>query len=180
MYEVNPERIAQIIRQARKRLNYTQEELGSKINKSKSTINKYESGQLGIDLETLIDICNELSIDIRTLVEDTGDDSISLQKSFGKNPFGSNDLFLYYIGFNRKIVTSYIKLTDFKNRIKAYMKNPINKKDSTLCKLSFEYEGTLESDQKVAIFQLKNDEVINKSLENILIVVTLKFTKVNL
>ena len=179
MYSADPDRIAKIIRLARKRLNYTQEELGEAINKSKSTINKYENGLLRMDLETIVDMCNILGLDIRNLVEeDVNPDSIN-QTGYNKNPFGSDNLFIYYIGFNLSIVTSYIRLEESKRSIKAYMKNPINKKDNINGALSFEYEGSIGSDQKVAIITLRNDEVINKSFEKVMITITLKFTKDN-
>ena len=88
-------------------------------------------------------------------------------------------VFIYYIGFNLSIVTSYIRLEESKRSIKAYMKNPINKKDNINGNLSFEYEGSIGSDQKVAIITLRNDEVINKSFEKVMITITLKFTKDN-
>ena len=52
MSELNRE-IGGLIRNYRKAKNLTQDELSEKICKSKSTISKYEKGEIAVDIETL-------------------------------------------------------------------------------------------------------------------------------
>lgn len=56
------------IRSFRKKKKMTIVELASKINKSKSTISKYEKGEIVIDIETLYDIANALETHIHQLL----------------------------------------------------------------------------------------------------------------
>ncbi len=67
MSEINQE-IGKKIRTFRKMKKLTLDELASKIYKSKSTISKYEKGEIAIDIETLYDIANALSISIEQLL----------------------------------------------------------------------------------------------------------------
>ena len=60
--------IGKKIRKLRKSKNITLEELSSLIHKSKSTISKYEKGEISIDIETLYDISSALDVSITELI----------------------------------------------------------------------------------------------------------------
>jgi transcriptional regulator with XRE-family HTH domain len=53
----------------RKQKHITQEELASRINKSKDTVSNIERGLAFARIETLIDICNELEIELKDLFD---------------------------------------------------------------------------------------------------------------
>lgn len=56
------------IRYFRRDRNYTITQLGQIICKSKSTISKYETGEISIDVPTLYDIAHALQVPLRTLL----------------------------------------------------------------------------------------------------------------
>lgn len=55
------------LRTYRKARKITLTDLSKKLNKSLATVSKYETGEIAISLEILIDWCNYLNIDISTL-----------------------------------------------------------------------------------------------------------------
>lgn len=59
------------LRAFRKARKVTLAQLSKLLNKSISTISKYETGEIAVDLETLIDFCRCLDIDIHSLLPDT-------------------------------------------------------------------------------------------------------------
>lgn len=59
------------IRAFRKARNITLAQMAKTLNKSISTISKYETGEIAIDIELLIDMCRYLDVDIRSLLPDT-------------------------------------------------------------------------------------------------------------
>ena len=70
------------IRTYRKARNMSLDELSAKINKSKATISKYESGAIAIDIMTLYEISIILQIDITKLVENVASPTPSIVKLF--------------------------------------------------------------------------------------------------
>ncbi|HEY4543455.1 MAG TPA: helix-turn-helix transcriptional regulator, partial [Tissierellaceae bacterium] len=62
------EYVGKRIKGFRKMRNLTLSELGSLINKTESTISKYESGNIIVDLETLYDISDALKVPIDQLI----------------------------------------------------------------------------------------------------------------
>lgn len=60
--------IGQLIRQERKKQALTLELLAKKINKSTSTLAKYEKGEISIDIATLYDIADALQLNIEHLL----------------------------------------------------------------------------------------------------------------
>lgn len=67
MAEISQE-IGRRIRAFRKMRKLTLDELALIIYKSKSTISKYEKGEISIDIETLYDIADALSVNIEQLL----------------------------------------------------------------------------------------------------------------
>ncbi len=73
------------IRMYRKNKHLTLEQFSTLLHKSKSTISKYENGEIAIDIETLYDISRALHIDVRQLlagVEQTKTDPVSVPSGF--------------------------------------------------------------------------------------------------
>jgi transcriptional regulator with XRE-family HTH domain len=101
--------IGQRIKQFRKDRKMTIESLSSAINKSTSTVSKYENGSIAIDVETLLDISNALNVDICRLVDyPTKQHVVSVLPG---NPFRTTLLYLYqYDGRVKRIVRSLLQL----------------------------------------------------------------------
>lgn len=67
MSEISKE-IGKLIRSFRKRRNMTLDDLSRMICKSKSTISKYEKGEIPLDIETLYDIAEALQVHVEQLL----------------------------------------------------------------------------------------------------------------
>lgn len=67
MGEISAE-IGKQIRNTRKKRKMTLEELASEICKSKSTVSKYEKGEIAVDVETLYEIADALHIHVEQLL----------------------------------------------------------------------------------------------------------------
>lgn len=59
----------QQVKRLRKSRGMSMEELGLKINKSKSTVSKYESGEISMDLDTMMEIAKALSVHVFQIIE---------------------------------------------------------------------------------------------------------------
>ncbi len=67
------------IKQLRINRNMTQQQLADAISKTLSTVKKYETGQIMLNIDTLYDISKALNVDIKYFFDD---DSNSLFESF--------------------------------------------------------------------------------------------------
>ena len=67
MSEINKQ-IGDNIRIFRKKRNLTLNELSGLVHKSKSTLSKYEKGEISIDIETLYEIADALQIHVEQLI----------------------------------------------------------------------------------------------------------------
>lgn len=63
--------LGQKLRARRRAKHITLNELAKKLNKSASTISKYEKGEILISIDVLVDICRILNIEIASLLPDT-------------------------------------------------------------------------------------------------------------
>lgn len=59
------------LRARRRAKHMTLNELAEKLNKSTATVSKYEKGEIFISVDTLVDICRILNVDISSLLPDT-------------------------------------------------------------------------------------------------------------
>jgi len=83
------------IRFYRTRRNMSQEQLAMKIFKSKSTLSKYESGKIPIDIETLYLIASELEVEMSSLVDYAIPSKT--QMPLYRDPFDNSDrIYMYY------------------------------------------------------------------------------------
>lgn len=62
------------LRARRRTKHMTLSDLSKKLNKSVATISKYEKGEVLISIDTLVDICQILNIDIASLLPITSTD----------------------------------------------------------------------------------------------------------
>ena len=63
------EHIGQRIRLYRRNKGLTLEALAERIHKSKSSVSKYESGDIAVDIETLYEIASALDLDLWRLLD---------------------------------------------------------------------------------------------------------------
>ena len=147
MYEIDLKKISYNIREYRKINHMTLEELGRKIGKTKATVGKYETGEIVIDIITLLEICNIFNIDFNSICNINS----TIEKS--TNPFSSKRLYLYYISRNGLLI-SEIELEERSNSINVIMKNVLTqRKDKPYLQ---EYVGVLESNLETAFICLTN------------------------
>ena len=92
----------------RKQKKYTLEELAKKIYKSKSTLSKYENGEITIDISSLNDISEALEIPIKFFLDFS--DTISLFPFSGENKIKENfeKYYVYFYDLRKK----YYRKTD--------------------------------------------------------------------
>lgn len=63
--------LGQQLRARRRAKHLTLSDLAEKLNKSAATISKYEKGEIFISVDTLVDICTILNIEVSSLLPDT-------------------------------------------------------------------------------------------------------------
>lgn len=142
----------------RKKNNLTLSQLGDLINKSESTISKYESGDIVIDLETLYDISDGLKVPIDQLIyvsnpqKDISDEYI---------PTFFNDIDIvysyYYDGRSNELIRCLIEITNYSVNNKKKVFFYMNFKDYNIYQnCENKYEGYIEH-----FHALSNIELIN-------------------
>ena len=82
------------IKLARNSKGYSQENLAKALGINRSTIARYESGEILPNAEQIAKICEELDIYEYDLFKSEGRQLINKETS--KNPFNSNVLYMYY------------------------------------------------------------------------------------
>ncbi len=144
--------VGQCIRKFRKNRNLSQVALAKRINKSKSTLSKYESGEICIDLHTLYDISKALNVSIDQFTDFLQAEEKAEYKPGGSDTlpafFSLRKLYLYFWdGRNRSLNTSVLCIGEqmseapWSYRADLYM-NVKDLADYTLCENS--YEGSIE------------------------------------
>lgn len=147
MYEIDIINLGNKIKEYRKARNLSIQDLGDIIGKSKTTVNRYETGEIIPDIITVMEICNTLGIDLNDICDK---DVHSLEKDVNNNPFDSDLLYLYYISINGVVISSIeIKKNKYINNI--LMKNGLTGKT-----YKQEYTGILESNYNTAFICLTN------------------------
>lgn len=108
--ESRAKRVGERIRFYRKQQKMTLESMAAKMNKSKATISKYESGSIVMDIETLYEFADVFGIPACCLMED----AFREPRLPFCLPFSSTVLYFYiYKGSgNREIVESYLRMSE--------------------------------------------------------------------
>lgn len=105
------------IRMYRKALGMTISDLSAIVYKSKSTISKYENGEVSIDIETLFDIASALNVSINQLTDYQKPSNPEIRNNSLSGFF--NKLGRYYIyyydGILRQVVKCALELTPDEN-----------------------------------------------------------------
>ncbi len=117
------EHVGEKIRFYRKNRHLSQEQLADRIHKSKSTLSKYESGQIAIDVDSLYDIAKVLGVELFQFMDmDIHEESPVVVAG---HPFGGKDvLYMYYYdGRTKRIVRTMLECKNkqaAENRIPCY------------------------------------------------------------
>ncbi len=165
MYNLNDIKLNEKLRKYRESRNISITQLGKLISKSKSTISKYESGQVIPDIITLIEICNVLNIDLNELFpQNINTDILSIQN----NLFKTSKLYFYYYTQNH-LVTSIAELVNIKDSdiINVKFFNGVKDIEKYGNESSYYYEGTLTYDKTIGYINLENVDFQNTQHEKI-------------
>ena len=163
MYSLDSYKIGKLIREARKVKGLTAEELAEKICKSPTSVYKYERDEVVPDLITTLEICNVLELDINDL---TIKDRIEVNRETSVNPFPTDMLYIYYLGFG--------SLAEYRLRITP--ENGFMKVDFLLGDDQVYYTGTIESNSDIAFISLKNYYAVNQCFEKLQMTINMKFS----
>lgn len=163
MYSLDSYKIGKLIREARKIKGLSAEELADKICKSPTTMYKYERDEVVPDLITTLEICNVLELDINDL---TNKDRIEINRETSINPFPTDMLYIYYLGFG--------SLAEY--RLKITPENGFMKVEFLLEDDQIYYVGTIESNSDLAFISLKNYYAVNQCFEKLQFTVNMKFS----
>ena len=109
----------------RKLQNLTQDELSEKICKSKSTISKYEKGEIAVDVETLYEIADAIGVHVEQLLSQRSFERKEMQNEFCPAFFRGRNRFYGYIfdGRSNQLIRCVFDLLskDERNRDKVMM-----------------------------------------------------------
>jgi transcriptional regulator with XRE-family HTH domain len=164
MYNLDSYKFGELFRKARKSKGISVKEIADKINKTETTVYKYERNVLMPDLKTVLEICNVLDVGFDDLasvkkVEET--------KEHSNNPFSVDKLYVYYIGFTNNLVFFELEIKSEGGFQRVYFKHS----ETGL----IYYVGTLESSQDIAYINMKNYYATNKRFEKVEIILNLKY-----
>lgn len=163
MYNLDGYKIGDAIRKIRKSKNMSVEELANRIAKTPTTIYKYERNEVLPDVITIFEICNVLEIDVNDL---TIKDRIEVNRETSINPFTTDILYMYYLGFG--------SLAEYRLRItpeNGFMKVEFLLEDDLVY-----YTGTIESNSDLAFISLKNYYAVNQCFEKLQLTINMKFS----
>lgn len=133
------------------------DKLASMIHKSKSTLSKYENGNISIDVESLLEIARALNVELTQLINYRYETPV-LPKLAG-SPFGSSsELYIYYYDGRKKDIVKSLLTVSYKkstNSIECtfYMDIP-SFRDYESCK--FYYIGEMDAFDLVTYLTLTN------------------------
>lgn len=164
MYNLDSYKFGELLRKARKAKKKSVKEIADKINKTETTVYKYERDVLMPDLLTVLEICNVLDIGFDDLANIN---RIEESRENSNNPFPVNNIYLYYIGFTNNLLCFELEIKSEGGFQKVYFKNIEN--DKIL------YVGSLESSHDIAYIYMKNYYATNKRFEKVELVVNLKY-----
>jgi len=163
MYSLDSYNFGNLFRTARKSKKLSIDEVAKRINKSSSTIYKYERNIIIPDFETVINICNALEISLDELAFK---EEIDTNIQTTNNPFSTDTLYMYYIDNQDKLYEMKLEIKAEDGIMKVYFKVP-----SLDDKIFF--VGSIESNPDVAFIMLKNYGASNNHFEKVMIYINM-------
>lgn len=159
MSNFNSKEFGRNIRIARKMKGLTQDQLGFLIGKDGSSIGRFENGDVSPTAKDISKICKELDVEPYQLFE-TNFRIKNTSKNI--NPFKTDTLFLYYIGYE-KVSKKYIP---FKIKLKLHNNNGICTIDYTSVQNDKIYlSGYILADDNIAFCIFENNKEVSPRLE---------------
>lgn len=174
MYDLNVATLGKNLKYYRKLRDFTLDELGEKIHKSKATISKYEKNEIIPDIITVLEICNSLNINLSQLFPFSSSNFNSNPVTV--NPFHSDKVYLYYYTEN-KLIMSVMELQTEENSILTKFYNGVKNLNHYKTDSCYYYEGTLKSDKIIGYINLFNPSYTENLLENIQISFSIPWSK---
>lgn len=154
MYNLEEIKLNEKIKKYRESRNISITKLGELICKSKSTVSKYENGDVLPDIVTILELCNVLNIELDELFPTQKQDNSTF--SFN-NLFKESKIFFYYYTENH-LVTSIAELVNNKNsnitKVKFY--NGVKDTLKYAASSSYYYEGEFIYDKNISYINLNN------------------------
>lgn len=157
------------IRYFRKLRGYTLSEFASIINKSISTLSKYESGAISVDLQTLSEIAKSLKVTIEQLLPPSHRQAPGMESDFrfsldSKHFFGHQDLYYMYFLFspkrsdpNKGIIVSAIEIKRNENAPdEVYLYSECSEPETNYKRCKFVYHGSVFYYDFVVYFLFEN------------------------
>lgn len=151
MYDINNINIGKRIRELRKGHKLSLQEVGNKINKSKSTIYKYEEEYLEPDLRTLLSLANVFNITLESFFNKENPHITTRDI----NPFKKDKLYMYYMG-NKSVIISIITIEELTYQ-KATLYNGVTSNSIDGFRY-MKYEGSLRAEKNDAYFVFETNE----------------------
>lgn len=167
MSRFNKKDFGENLRNIRKKLGLTQENLAYALKVTSATVSRYESGDILPDIEQVSILCDEFGIYVNELLNTS---TKIINKENSKNPFKTKELYIYYKG----IYPAKNKPAKLKFRLDI-IENPecieVNFSD---CKTNKIYmSGYMLADSNVAIIILENYKSNSPRLEVTKIVINI-------
>ena len=97
------------IRQIRQSRRMTQDELATAIHESRATLSKYESGDVNIAIDALVEICTALNVDIAEFLPATYSDPDNVDVLKYKKHFVDQLYIYWYSGDAKKVKSALIE-----------------------------------------------------------------------
>ena len=145
--------IGRTIRTIRKAKHITLSDMARDLNKSVSTLSKYENGQLFMGIDDLLEICRFLSINISSLLPGTETETNAADIQRYSKYFISR-LYLYYYSGQKNRVQSSVILNDNTNFHSLMYFNVKSISDFYNC--SYVYDGSVEYSDSNMVYVMKN------------------------
>lgn len=164
MYNLGYYNFGESFRKIRKSKKMSINELSERINKTPSTIYKYEANTIIPDFEVILSICNALEIDLNDLVNKR---EVNEEVQRSNNPFSVDKLYMYYIDSTDKLYEMLLTIKSENGIMKVYFSVPKLNKIFLV--------GSIESNSEVAFILMKNYHVENDHFEKVMIYINMKY-----
>lgn len=157
------------IRYFRKLRGYSLSDFASRINKSTSTLSKYESGSISIDIMTLSDVASALDVTLAQLLPPSYETKPLTERDanpnrYSKNFFSSQDIYYVYYYFplernsaNKGLSISVIEITRKNDEPdEVYFYNECQEPNKNYKNCKYVFHGSMLCYDFIAYFMLEN------------------------
>ena len=170
MYEFDKYEFGRKLKVFRKNQGLTQNEFADKLGIERSNISRYENGDTLSSIETFLEICNILNIDIENFVKYINEE----KENSIKNPFNCDTVYVYYISSSNRSRKAKFRfdITQKKAKLEVQWASCTNNR--------IYMTGELISNDDVAFFLFQNYEPNNPQLERTEIIINLRYSSDNI